>query len=102
MFHVLAGLARLAGQPMLKVTASPFIEAIAAETAGGTELWLANRTAAPQAVTLPRPARDAFVLDADSFLAATADPAAADTLATPFTGTAITLAPFAVARLRLS
>ncbi len=102
MFHVLAGLARLSGQPMLKVAASPFVEAIAAETARGTELWLANRTAVPQAVQLPRPARDAFVLDADSFAAATTDPAAADTLTTPFTGTAITLAPFAVARLRLS
>ncbi len=102
MFHVLAGLARLAGKPMLTVTASAFVEAIAAQTDDGTELWLANRTGTPQLVRLPGPPRDAFVLDADSFVAAAADPHARETLATPFTSSRITLAPYAVARLRLA
>ncbi len=102
MFHVLAGLARLAGKPMLRVEASSFVEAIAAETEDGIELWLANRTGAPQSANLPRAARDVFVLDADSFLAAAADPDARTSLAAPFTGRQITLAPYAVARLRLA
>ena len=102
MFHVLAGLARLEGKPMRPVTASAFVEAIAAETDDGTELWLANRTATPQSVQLPGPARDAFVLDADSFAAAAADSFARDSLAKAFTESRITLAPFAVARLRLA
>ncbi|MBZ9935601.1 hypothetical protein LB518_04815 [Mesorhizobium sp. BR1-1-16] len=102
MFHVLSGLAQLSGRPMLAVEASPFIEAIAAETENGTELWLANRTGTPQDVTLPGAPRDVFVLDAESFVAASANPAALDHLTRSFTESETTLAPYAVARFRFS
>ncbi|SHG32232.1 hypothetical protein SAMN02745157_4012 [Kaistia soli DSM 19436] len=102
MFHVLSGLARLSGRPMRPVEASTSIEAIAAETDTGTELWLANRTGTPQHVTLPGVPRDAFVLDAESFVAAGTDPAALDRLTRSFTQGETTLAPYAVARFRFS
>ncbi|BCP54797.1 hypothetical protein K32_34140 [Kaistia sp. 32K] len=102
MFHVLAGLARLAGQPLRAVETPDTIEAIAAETGDGVELWLANRTGTEQSVALPGAPRDLFLLDADSFVAATRDPDALDTLTKPFDGRTLVLAPYAVARLRLS
>lgn len=102
MFHVLRGMARLVGKPLLKVTTPDTIEAIAAETGDGVELWLANRTGTEQSVALPGAPRDRFLLDADSFVAATQDGNALDTLAKPFDDRMLTLAPYAVARIRLS
>ncbi|MCX5480201.1 hypothetical protein OSH08_14405 [Kaistia geumhonensis] len=101
-FHVLRGLARLAGRPLRPVTASPAIEGLAADTPEGVELWLANRTGETQTLSLPRPARDAVVLDADSFVAAAADADALDTLGRASATSSIALGPYAVARLRLS
>ncbi|MCX5517322.1 hypothetical protein OSH10_02640 [Kaistia defluvii] len=102
MFHVLRGMARLAGRPLRQVTTPDAIEAIAAETGDGVELWLANRTGSEQSVALPGAPRDRFLLDADSFVAATQDANALDTLARPFDDRKLTLAPYAVARIRLS
>ena len=102
MFHVLRGLARLAGQQLRPVVASAAIEGLAAETAEGTELWLANRTGTAETLALPRPARDVFLLDADSFAAAAEDANALETLTRATTATTIALGPYAVARLRLS
>ncbi|MET4634245.1 hypothetical protein [Kaistia defluvii] len=102
MFHVLRGMARLAGKPLRKVTTPDTIEAIAAETGDGIELWLANRTGSEQSVALPGAPRDRFLLDADSFVVATQDGNALDTLAKPFDDRMLTLAPYAVARIRLS
>ncbi len=102
MFHVLAGLARLAGRPLLAVEAGRAIEGLAAEGADGTELWLANRTGTVQTVTLPGVARDLFLLDADRFVAAAQDADALDHSTQPHGRAEITLSPYAVARLRLA
>lgn len=102
MFHVLRGMARLAGKPLRAVTAPDTIEAIAAETGDGVELWLANRTGTEQSVVLPGAPRSLFLLDADSFVAAAGDRDALDHLNQPFSWTTLTLAPYAVARLILS
>ncbi len=102
MFHVLRGLARLAGLPLRPVAASASIEGLAAETAEGTELWLANRTGNSETLALPRPARDVFLLDADSFVAAAEDANALETLTRASSAPTIALGPYAVARLRLS
>ena len=102
MFHVLRGMARLSGKPLRAVETPDTIEAIAAETGDGVELWLANRTGAEQSVTLPGAPRTLFLLDADSFVAAAGDRDALDHLNQPFSGTTLTLAPYAVARLSLA
>jgi hypothetical protein len=102
MFHVLRGMARLAGKPLLAVETPDTIEAIAAETGDGVELWLANRTGTEQSVTLPGTPRTLFRLDADDFVAAAGDREALDQLTQPFSGTTLTLPPYAVARLILS
>ncbi|WP_018183870.1 hypothetical protein [Kaistia granuli] len=102
MFHVLAGMARLAGLPLRAVATPDAIEAIAAETGDGVELWLANRTGTEQSVTLPGAPRSLFLLDADSFVAATGDRDALDHLTQPFDEATLTLAPYAVARLLIS
>jgi len=101
-YHVLRGIGRLTGLPLRAVTTPDTIEAIAAETGDGVELWLANRTGTEQSVALPGAPRDLFLLDADSFVAATRDPDALDTLTKPFDDSTLVLAPYAVARLRLS
>ena len=102
MFHVLRGMARLAGKPLRAVTTPDTIEAIATESGDGVELWLANRTGSEQSVTLPGTPRDLFLLDADSFVAASQERNALDTLTKPFEDRTLTLSPYAVARLRLS
>ena len=102
MFHVLRGLAALAGRTMRAVEASDTVEALAAEGEQGLELWLANRTGAEQRVALPGPARDLFQLDADSFATAARDPDALSSLTRAATGTELTLPAYAVARIRLA
>jgi hypothetical protein len=102
MFHVLRGMARLDGRALRAVTTPDTIEAIAVETSDGIELWLANRTGTPQTAALPGTPRDLFLLDADSFVAATQDVNALDTLTKPFEDRTLSLPPYAVARLRLT
>ena len=102
-FHVFKGLARLKGAKCLETGAAPGrnVQAIAAETETGREIWLANLTGEPVAVTLRRAPETGslFVLDADSFVAAAGKPDAAVQLAKPWGGPAVTLGPYAVARI---
>ena len=101
-FHVFRGLAALKGRPMLASEARPGrnVQAVAAETGEGREIWLANLTGDATSVALRNGGRGtAFVLDADSFVDAAGDPDAAGKLATPFGGGALQLGPYAVARI---
>ena len=79
-FHVIAGLARLSGEPMLAtdVSASGRIEAIAVRREAGMTLWLANLTADPVEVKLPtqiEPGSRLVMLDAEAFERLTTQPA---------------------------
>jgi hypothetical protein len=103
-YHVFKGLASLRGVTMLKTEAEPGrnIQAVAAETGGGRELWLANLTGERASVSLegvPASGR-IFVLDADSIVEAAKGADAADRLAKPFGGGPIVMAPYAVVRIR--
>ncbi len=99
-YHVLRGLARLAGAPALGVVSArpDRIAALAASVDGGTELWLANLTSAPQAADPGAGPWSVAMLDADRVPDAAADPGLMDRLA-PLSEGALTLPPYAVARL---
>jgi hypothetical protein len=103
-FHVMAGLTREAGRPMIAATPSrPGVAAALAYGAGGrTVVWLANlRT---QALTVglaglqPGETRVA-VIDAASFARVTTDPNALDALAQTLVGGQVVLDAYAVARV---
>jgi hypothetical protein len=102
-FHVFKGLARLKGGPMLAAEAKPArsIQAVAAETSEGREIWLANLTGEPIAVSLQAPIGQSqiFVLDAENFGQASVDADAAEHLSRPFEGGAVELGPYAVASI---
>ena len=103
LFHVLRGLANLSGRTMLALEISDpsTVQGIASEGAQGPELWLANLTGKVQQISLPAPASGIAVLDASSFVEASQAQDLTDRLAS--NGTAgLTLAPFAVARVRLA
>jgi hypothetical protein len=78
-YHVVSGLARAAGGRLVSTTSSDpaKVECIAVRGKGGTNLWLANRTAENQKVTLSGVGAAAFVamLDEASFVTATTAPA---------------------------
>ena len=103
-FHVMAGLARGRGRPLIEArTSAPGrIAALAWREGQRTVLWLANLTA--EAVEA-RVAGDGWsgrrisVVDAASFDEAARNPAALDLLARPFDGSALTLDAYAVARI---
>ncbi len=78
------------------------MQAVAAETAEGRELWIANLTGDRQAVTLEGAPSEGrlFVLDAETFVEATGDPDASERLSRPFSGTDVELGPYAVAHIR--
>lgn len=99
-FHVLRGLARLAGAPLvpLKVSQPDRVQGVAAETPSGREIWLANLTGAPLEVDLASPIGSVAVLAAEDFVAASADPAFLDrTVSLP--GGRLRLDPYAVVRV---
>jgi len=77
-FHVLSGLTRAAGAKLVAATSSNSakVECLAIRGKGGTNLWIANRTADEQKVLLSGAAGTAFVavLDETSFTTATANP----------------------------
>jgi hypothetical protein len=77
------------------------VQAVAAETSSGHEIWLANLTGEPTSValTLPIGQGQIFVLDADAFTAAAVDVDAAEHLSQPYEGGAVVLGPYAVARI---
>ncbi len=99
-FHVLRGLARLAGAPLvaLDISDPSVIQGVAVRTAQGHDLWLANLTGAPQVVSLPRPATGLVRLNDDTFVEASETATLLDHLQ-PGDAQAIALAPYAVARI---
>jgi hypothetical protein len=102
-YHVVRGLAALAGRPMLDVASSVGrdVQAIGAEGAEGREVWIASLTGDDREVTLPDEVRGhVSVLDEESFLEAAQNPGALETLARAFAGRRLTLRPYGVARLR--
>lgn len=79
-YHVVSGLARASGAKLVSATSSDpaKVECIAIRGKGGTLAWLANRSADPQKVTLTGGGSGgafAAVLDEDTFVAATTNPA---------------------------
>ncbi|CAH1651950.1 D-apionate lactonase [Hyphomicrobiales bacterium] len=103
-FHVLKGLAGLGGATMRRVVLSEpsAVQGIAVERADGIELWLANLTGADQAVQVEGTIAERAVLDAGTFVAATKNADALALMAEGTVGSTCTLAPYAVARLRLN
>ncbi|MFC7396885.1 hypothetical protein ACFQU1_06730 [Chelatococcus sp. GCM10030263] len=100
-FHVIAGLTRLAGQPLRQVEISrPHeIQALAVESETGTEIWLANLTGEPQRVALEgATAGEIAVLDAARFTEAAGTPDILERRQ-PLSG-AVELDAYAVARVR--
>src|SRR5262249_631213 len=103
-FHVIAGLARDGGRPLLEaVSARPeAVDVLAYRAAGGTIVWLCNLTAHPGAVSfsgLPSTGAKAAVVDAESFAQVTTDTDALDALARPLKERALELDAYAVARI---
>ena len=105
LFHVLAGLARAAGQRLVAAVSSDpaALACLAYRGPAGPVLWLANLTAAPHSVALAglsgRPTV-LSLLDEDSFVAATTDPDWFDAAARQLRGAAsLRLGAYAVACL---
>jgi hypothetical protein len=75
-YHVVAGMAAAAGKRVIRVNglAPRRIAGLAHETPDGARLWLANLTAEPQTVTLPKAVARSAVLDETTFGAAAGDP----------------------------
>ncbi len=100
-YHVVAGLTRGAGAPLVAATSSDEarVRCLAYRTDGGTLLWLANMTAQDQALGVSHAGARAvgIVLDEDSFEAATADPAAFQRAPRPVDTSQLVLKAYAVA-----
>jgi hypothetical protein len=97
-FHVAEGCARLRGATLHAAGTSRERDVLAlfATRNGAKELWLANLTARPVVVAVPEALRDGsgHVLDAEC------GPAWAELRPLPALAATLTLAPYAVARLR--
>lgn len=108
LYHVVAALAAARGAALRAVeSADPArILGLACTHGGGTRLWLANLTPAAQTAAISGIASGAAAitrLDADSFVAATTDPAGfAAAPGAPGDPTRLALAPFAVARIDIA
>jgi D-apionolactonase len=101
-FHVFRGLARLGGAPLVDVTCAPAreVQALAADTPQGRELWLANLMGEARDLALPGGLTGAMsILDADSFTEASAQPDFMDHATRTLDGDRISLSPYAVVRL---
>lgn len=99
-FHVLRGLARLIGKPMrtLDLPGSGPVRGLAADTDTGVEIWIANTGPLPVTVDVI-PGVELALLDATSFAAAAQAPDYLDRVS-PHTSGSLTLAAFAIARIR--
>ena len=86
----------------MKISTPRNLQAIAARTDAGTDLWLANLTGSGQRLILEGIGADARIgqLDAESFVAAASDPDALVQPSTPVKGSSIELDAYAVARIR--
>jgi hypothetical protein len=106
-FHVLRGLARLAGADLLDTAISRprDVQALAARRKDGkTELWIANLTGEDVTVDIDRKAASAraVFLDAERFVRAAAKPEFLDRANTRLAGPRLDLAAYAICRLILS
>ncbi|MGF1612127.1 MAG: hypothetical protein ACFCUQ_22220 [Kiloniellales bacterium] len=105
-YHVMRGLYPASGAHRRATTVSrpSELQALAFETAQGTELWLGNLTGEPRGVGLEgadlNGARIAY-LDDESFEACAAGPEGLEEMEAAPGSKALTLAPYAVARIRL-
>jgi hypothetical protein len=103
-FHVFKGLSALGGAKAIAVDVAPAreVQGVVAKVSGTTEGWIANLTGAPRDVSLHGwpGAGSVFVLDKETFVAASRDPDAAENLSRSFAGTKLALDAYAVARLR--
>jgi hypothetical protein len=102
-YHVFKGLASLAGQPLVEVANSQpcEIQAIAVERDNGVEIWIANLTSRTKIVEWTTEfAGRAAVLAGSVFELASRDSDVMNSLEREFTDKELTLAPYAVARLR--
>ena len=108
-FHVIAGVAPMAGRMLRQaVSADPsrvlaLAHEAATETGGGVRLWLANLTPAPVTVVLEGApsAGTIATVDAEGFAALARDPDGLDRRARPLEGPEIALDAYAVARVDL-
>lgn len=103
-FHAMRALAGIAGRPLIAATSSlpRSVLAVGAETDGGHTLLLANLTDGTQEIGLWAPVEGRLaVLDEDAVVAAADDPDAFAALARSFSGAALTLPRWAMARLQI-
>ena len=107
-YHVIAGLARAAGQPLVSAQSSDAakVQCLAIRGKAGTTLWAANLTSEPQVVSLSGlsggPVFGAM-LDEDSFHRATSDPIGFQSSYMPLKDdSSLTLKPYAVAILAIN
>ncbi|MBL8575702.1 MAG: hypothetical protein JNK47_00625 [Mesorhizobium sp.] len=98
-WHVVRGLAKLRGRPILSLgsSAAGDVRGIAAVTDSGTELWLCNPSPNTQKVRLPDGFLTAVVLDASSFVEAANQPDLLDHLS-PVSDQTLPLGAYAVVR----
>ena len=98
-WHVLRGMAKLKGCPILPLRSSipGAVRGLAAVTPEGTELWLCNPSPTSREVKLPEGFAAAAVLDASSFIAASEQPDLLDRL-TPLAARTLSLDAYAVLR----
>ncbi len=75
-YHVLRGMARLRGRGLvpLAISRPGAVQGLAAETAEGSEIWLANLTADPVEIALDAPIRTVARLEAEDFVDASREP----------------------------
>jgi hypothetical protein len=103
-FHVVAGLARAFGRPMIEARSSwpGTVEVLAHRADGYRVVWLANLTARTVAVHLaglPEKALRVAVIDSESFAHSTTDPEALENIGRALAGGSLALGPYAVARI---
>jgi hypothetical protein len=103
-YHALRGLAGLSGKPMLAldISSPSAVQGICVEDGGTRELWIANLTPNQKHVTLPAAAKGIALLDSSGFVAAASAAQYLDDLNFPSDSRTVALAPFAIARIRLT
>lgn len=105
-YHVISGLTRAAGRKLVEVRSSDEqkVQCLACRGEKGTTLWLANLTAARQALKLSgiTGAVAVGVLDQDSYVQASTDPEGFQSGWMALKGKSLALEPYAVAFLAIS
>jgi hypothetical protein len=103
-FHIIRGLAGLAGRMMtsVEISAPDQVAAIAVRDGSGVEVWVANLTPSPQRIATDTAASAAAVLSSVNFVDASRDPRVMERLSRKQTDQRIELPPYAVGRLILT